>query len=104
MAKGGTSGQSALAASFAGDEKFVVLHGPEAFLQGELTGRLRRAIEEHAGEVETVHFDGQRAPLADVLDELRSFGLMQQHKLVAVSDADDFVKNHRDALGRYADG
>jgi len=55
------------------------------------------------GEVETLTFDGKTAQLADVLDELRSYGLMQQYKLVVVDDADQFVSNHREVLMRYAE-
>lgn len=103
MARRGVGTASALDATFSGDERFVVFCGKESFLHGELTRGLRQALEARSGnEVETVRYEGQRAPLADVLDELRSFGLMQQHKLVVVTEADAFVKSHREALERYA--
>lgn len=89
---------------YVGDERIVVLHGPEAFLRGEYLSQLREAIAKHTqDEVETIRFDGGSAALADVLDELRSFGLMQQHKVVVVDEADEFVKIHREALMRYAE-
>jgi DNA polymerase-3 subunit delta len=41
--------------------------------------------------------------LAEVLDECRSFGLMQQHKMVVVDNADQFVKgDNRTLAERYA--
>lgn len=88
---------------FKGDERLVVLYGEEHFLKIHHLHELRVAIERTSGgEVDVLHFDGLRATLADVLDELRSFGLMQQHKIVAVDDADEFVTTHREALERYA--
>ena len=65
------------------------------------TASATRLIKEH-GEVQTFVFDGKTAALADVLDELRSFSLMQQYKIVIVDDADVFVTAHREPLERYA--
>jgi DNA polymerase-3 subunit delta len=51
-----------------------------------------------------VHFDGATTPAADVLDECRSFGLLAQHKLVIVDQADQFVKEaNRPLVERYAE-
>jgi DNA polymerase-3 subunit delta len=94
---------SSPAVRFTGEERLVVLHGPEYFLKIHYLHELRTAVEKaKGGEADTLHFDGQKAALADVLDELRSFGLMQQHKIVVVDDAEDFVTAHREALERYA--
>jgi DNA polymerase III subunit delta len=103
VAKRGAKSDSPLDVAFTGDELIVVLHGPDNFLQGEQLRALRGAIEQRTGaEVESVRMDGPKAPLADVLDELRSFGLMQQHKIVVVTECEEFVKKHRAALERYA--
>src|SRR5690606_31627518 len=64
--------------------------------------QLRQALIDQYHEVETRVYDGKTATLADVLDELRSYGLMQQHKLVIVDDADAYPTQHRQALERYA--
>ncbi len=103
MAKrSGKSGKSA-PVKFAGTERVVVLHGKEQFLQSEYLRQLREAVEANAdGEVDVLRFDGPAAELAEVLDELRSLGLMQQYKLVVVSEADEFVTKHREHLERYA--
>ena len=82
--------------------RLAVLSGPEQMLKTELLRGLRKALEAEQGEVETIVYDGKATELADVLDELRSYGLMQQHKIVVVDDADQFVSVHREALARYA--
>jgi len=69
----------------------VVLHGPEQFLQAILTERLKEELEASLGEIEVLRFDGRAASVLDVLDECRSFGLMQQHKMVVVDDADTWI-------------
>ncbi|GAB5497386.1 MAG: DNA polymerase III subunit delta [Phycisphaerales bacterium] len=81
-----------------------VFHGKDAFLRADYTSQLRDKLLETHGEIETIHFDGTRDAFADVLDECRSFGLMQQHKLVVVESADQLVKGAgRPLLERYAD-
>lgn len=107
MAKRGTRKPSAKRGastpSFNGEELVVALFGKNAFLHGEYQRWLRQAVSDKVGEeVEPAVFDGRQAALADVLDELRSYGLMQQWKFVVVTDADPFVTAHRDALERYA--
>lgn len=97
--RGTTSGKTTLTA----DHRIVVLHGKEAFLRSLYADQLRDALTEAFGEVESLRFPGASAMLADVLDECRSFGLMQQHKLVTVDEADKFVTAQtRPALERYA--
>ena len=98
-----STAKAASQSSFKGDEKIVVLCGKEDFLRSQLMRQLREAIADTSGgDVETLRFDGTSATLADVLDEARSMGLMQQHKLVIVDDADEFVKRYREPLERYA--
>ncbi|RMH25957.1 MAG: DNA polymerase III subunit delta [Planctomycetota bacterium] len=85
------------------DHRVVVLHGKEAHLRDLHTEALKGALAERFGEFETVRFAGADAALADVLDECRSLGLMQQHRLVIVDEADRFVSaDTRPALERYA--
>lgn len=81
------------------ETRVAVFHGPDPFLKDLHTQRLREALEQAqggAGSVETVRFDGASASLADVLDECRSMGLMQQYKLVLVDSADVLLKNEDD--------
>lgn len=85
------------------DCRVVLLAGSEQFLALEHTKALRDKLAERFGEVDVVRFDGTTASAAEVLDECRSFGLMQQHKLVVVDTADQLVKaDNRPLLERYA--
>lgn len=82
----------------------LVLHGKEAFLRADYTRQLKTKLLEHHGDLETVHFDGLTDAPADVLDECRSFGLMQQHKLVVADNADQLIKGDaRPLMERYAE-
>lgn len=82
--------------------RVVVLVGKEAFLVGEYTSQLHDMLEKAFGEVDTVRFDGLSAAMADVLDECRTFGLMQQHKLIVVDNAEQLIKeDNRPLLERY---
>ena len=82
----------------------VILHGPESFLVEEYTRRLCSELEEAHGAIEQFAFDGASCSLAMVLDELRSYGLMQSHKLVIIDNAGEFMRGsgHRPAMERYA--
>ena len=82
----------------------VILHGPELFLHDEYTRRLVESLKTSHGEIEHFSFDGSTTPLAVVLDELRSYGLMQSHKLVVIDNASEFMKaaGNRPAMERYA--
>jgi len=82
--------------------RVCVLHGPEQWLKSRYLADLRALLDVEHGETETFTFDGKTTGLADVLDELRSYALMQHHKIVVVDSADQFVKNYREAMERYA--
>ena len=84
------------------DTRILVLTGPETMLKKQHLDELKAALTQTHGEVETFSFDGKTAMLSDVMDELRSYSLMQTYKLVLVDDAEEFVKRHRDTLERYA--
>lgn len=83
--------------------RICVLHGAEEMLKKEHLNQLRQAMADAHGEVETLMYSGQTAQLSDVFDELRSYGLMQQHKIVIVDEADEFTKRYRPQLESYAD-
>ncbi|MFG0251216.1 MAG: DNA polymerase III subunit delta [Phycisphaeraceae bacterium JB051] len=83
--------------------RICVLYGPEMMLKKQYMQQLRSIMEEAHGEVQTIQFNASDCSLAEVFDELRSYGLMQQYKMVIVDEADEFAKEHRDALTRYAD-
>lgn len=82
----------------------MVLCGPEDFLRAEYTHLLADQLRERHGAVDVVRFDADAVAPADVLDELRSLGLLTAHKLVVVEPADAFVKAEtRPMLERYAE-
>mgnify|MGYP005846277075 CR=1 FL=1 len=88
------------------DLRVVVLYGNEPFLIRERFGQLKAALEAVHGSLEPQIFDGKTCQLSDVLDELRTLGLMSAHSLVVVDDADQFVKEergYRDAITRYVE-
>lgn len=81
------------------EHRVVLLSGDNLFLAQEHTAALREKLEAVHGKdgVEVVTFDAESGGIstADILDECRSFGLMQQHKLVVVDNAAAFVKEDR---------
>lgn len=74
------------------------LVGPDSFLQLEALSRLLTTMPP---DVQRTDFDGDRASLADVLDELRSFSMFGSGKVVVVRDADDFITRFRSQLEDY---
>jgi len=80
--------------------RFVVLHGNDRFMQSECLRTLREALEKVHGAsgIDTVRFDGQQGGriVAEVMDECRSFGLMLQHKIVLVDNAEMLVKSEEE--------
>jgi DNA polymerase III delta subunit len=74
------------------------LVGSDTFLQLEA---LRQVQAELAADVQRVDADGERAELAEVLDELRSFAMFGGAKLVIVREADAFVTKFRSQLEEY---
>ncbi len=81
--------------------RVAILHGDDRFLQDEHLRLLREALAETLGgpdAYDTVRFDGAQGQsvAADILDECRSFGLMQQHKVVLVDNADILLKKSDD--------
>lgn len=73
------------------DMPIVVLAGRDDYLVPHWTRRLFDVLEAKHGEIDRFDFDGERTTPADVLDELRSLGLLQPHKLVVVDKADAFL-------------
>jgi DNA polymerase-3 subunit delta len=74
------------------------LVGSDPFLQTQELGKLLRNLP---GDTQKLEYEGERAELADVLDELRSFAMFGSGKLVVVRDADDFVSKFREQLEKY---
>ena len=84
---------------FTADMRSVILRGKDAFLMQMYTQRLVETLESVHGTVERFDFDGDSVEPATVLDELRSYGLLQEHKIVVVNQADRFLSNSPGAKG-----
>jgi DNA polymerase III delta subunit len=84
--------------------RIVILHGKEPFIRAQKTNDLRDALVKEHGGVDSFAFDGATCTAADVLDECRSFGLIAQHKLVILDQAEQLVKEDtRPLFERYAE-
>jgi DNA polymerase III delta subunit len=84
--------------------RIVILHGKEPFIRAQKTTQIRETLVKEHGGVDTFAFDGATATAADVLDECRSFGLIAQHKLVILDNAEQLVKEDtRPLFERYAE-
>lgn len=85
--------------------RVAVLHGKDGYLLAEHLKRMRGALAERFGGYEEFTFDGANASLATVLDELRSWGLVQSHKLVVLNNADAFLgaEERRRGMERYVE-
>ena len=85
-------------ASYAAKPIYALV-GPEPFLQLQKLGEVLALLPKDAQRAD---FDGEKASLADVLDELRSFAMFGGGKIVVLRNADDFLSAHRQALEEYA--
>jgi DNA polymerase III delta subunit len=75
------------------------LIGEDSFLQLQKLSEIRAQLPK---DVQSMEFDGERAELAEVLDELRSFAMFGGGgKLVIVRNADDFISRFRPQLEDY---
>src|SRR5690242_12529939 len=74
------------------------LVGTDAFLQ---TQRLREVVAQLPRDAARIDVDGERAELADVLDELRSFAMFGGGKVVVVGNGDEFITRFREQLEDY---
>jgi DNA polymerase III subunit delta len=72
--------------------------GDDSFLQLQ---KLAEIVAELPPDADRIEFDGERAELAEVLDELRSFAMFGGGKLVVVRNADEFVSRFRSQLEDY---
>jgi DNA polymerase III subunit delta len=74
------------------------LVGSDAFLQLQ---KLAEVLAQLPPDAQRSDVDGERAALADVLDELRSFAMFGGGKVVVVRSADDFISRFREQLEEY---
>ena len=82
-----------------------VVFGEDAFLQRHVVERLRdEVVGDEDGEYALFSFDGRKAQLSEVIEELTTLSMFGGGKrLVVVDDADDFIKRYRAELEDYAE-
>jgi DNA polymerase-3 subunit delta len=74
------------------------LVGSDSFLQLQ---KLATILEHAPRGAQRIDIDGERADLAEVLDELRSFAMFGDGKVVVVQNADAFITRFREQLEEY---
>src|SRR3954468_21188579 len=74
------------------------LIGSDPFLQLQKLAEILRVLPADAQRVDV---EGEKAELAEVLDELRSFAMFGGGKVVVVRDADEFLTRFRSQLEEY---
>jgi DNA polymerase III delta subunit len=85
------------------ETRILLLTGKDTYLQAAYLDQLKALISEQDAPSDVIKFDGERTSPADVFDECRSMGLMAQHKIVVVNNADQFVKaENRARVEKYA--
>lgn len=78
----------------------IAVVGADRFLRTEM---VRGLIAQGGADngLGPTHFDGERATLAEVLDEVRTPSLLGGNRLVIVDDADELISRFREKLERY---
>lgn len=74
------------------------LVGDDNFLQLQALQEVLRRLPKGADRID---LDGDRAELAQVLDELRSFAMFGGAKVVVVRQADEFISRYREQMEAY---
>ena len=74
------------------------LVGDDSFLQLE---QLSSLLAQAPRDVQRIDVDGERAELAEVFDELRSFAMFGGSKIVVMRNADAFLTRFREPLENY---
>ncbi len=97
MAKA-TPRSTTAAAPAGGPPPVYALVGADAFLQ---LARLNDVLAQLPPDTQRIDVDGERADLAEVLDELRSYAMFGSGKTVLVRNADAFITRYREQLEDY---
>lgn len=74
------------------------LVGTDTYLQTE---KLAEILESFPTDLQRIDLDGERAELAEVFDELRSFAMFGGGKLVVLRNAEAFITRFREPLENY---
>ncbi len=81
-----------------------VVFGDEVYLRREaIEAIIKSALGDDADELAITRFAGEKAKLADVVDEVRTLPFLSERRVVLVEDADAFVTSFRKPLEAYAE-
>ena len=75
--------------------------GADRFLRHEALVGILRTLAPETDSLGPTRVDGENAPLADILDEVRTPSLLGGRRVVVVDDADECITANRAALERY---
>ncbi len=75
--------------------------GHDRFLRNEALQNILAVLGDETDTLGPARFDGSKAELADVLDEVRTPSLLGGRRVVIVDDADSFITANRAPLERY---
>src|SRR4051794_36721448 len=93
-----STNRPSMAAPVTSPKPVYALLGDDSFLQLQALQNVSSKLPRDASRVE---FDGERAELSDVLDELRSFAMFGGGKIVVIRGADEFITRYREQLEDY---
>lgn len=86
------------------DRPVYAVFGDDSFLRREaLKAIVEKVLEGEDDELGIARFDGDRATLADVIDEVRTLPFFSKRRVVIVEGADPFVTAHRKELESYVE-
>ena len=87
-----------------GEKSLFAVYGDDAYLRREVFHALTAGLlGPDADDFAVTRFTGDKASLADVLDELSTLPFLVKRRLVIVEEADGFVTAHRKELEALAD-
>jgi len=88
----------------AATKSLCAIFGDDAYLRRRVIEAASHAcLGDGADDLAVTKFQGDRAGLADVLDELRTLPFLVERRVVIVEEADAFVSAHRKELEALAD-
>ena len=90
-----------MATKKAGSPSVVAIVGNDSFLRGDALGRVLEPLRQEVGDLGPMRFEGERATVAEVLDEVRTPSLLGGMRVAIVEDADDFISANRELMERY---
>jgi len=74
----------------------------DAYLKREAVRQITRIVLGDGDDADApIRYDGPEADLADVLDDVRTYSLLGETRLVIVDEADAFITRHRQKLEAY---